>query len=112
VVVQRGNAVTSPSHSRRVPAANSSSKWARTLHGCRLCCVELCLCLCSHSGADGSIEHLAIGNRAGSWSLGAFHTAPEFDDATPNDKLKLGKCPVDRHLRALSITVLMSCGGC
>lgn len=42
------------------------------------------------SGADGSIEHLAIGNRAGSWQLGAFHTAPEFADATPHDKLRLG----------------------
>jgi hypothetical protein len=44
-----------------------------------------------HAGAHGSIEDLAIGNRAGSWQLAAFHTAPEFDDATPHDKLWLGE---------------------
>lgn len=47
-----------------------------------------------HAGAHGSIEDLAIGNRAGSWQLAAFHTAPEFADATPHDKLRLGK---DQH---------------
>jgi len=43
------------------------------------------------SGAVGSIESLAIGNRAGSWQLAAFHAAPEFADATPHDQLRLGE---------------------
>lgn len=63
-----------------------------------LCMYALCLLSCS--GADGSIEHLAIANRAGSWQLGAFHTAPEFADATPNDKLRLGGCLQPRTVKA------------
>jgi hypothetical protein len=48
-------------------------------------------CIRHSRSGDGSIEQLAVGNRAGGWQLSAFHAAPEFDDATPHDKLALGK---------------------
>jgi hypothetical protein len=36
------------------------------------------------------MEALAVGGRGGSWQLLACHTCPEFRDATPNDKIRLG----------------------
>lgn len=41
------------------------------------------------SNRSGSLESLA-GTTAGTWKLLACHTAPEFKDATANDKIKLG----------------------
>jgi hypothetical protein len=41
-------------------------------------------------GAAGTLESLAVGSRGGGWQLLACHTCPEFRDATPNDKIKLG----------------------
>lgn len=60
------------------------------------------VCTCC-SGAVGTIEALAIGSKAGSWRLAAFHTAPEFEDATPDDKLKLGEHGELGHVRLFQV---------
>lgn len=77
-------AVCHQAHIKLRGADAFSGCWSREL--CLPCCIGH-----SRSGADGSIEQLAVGNRAGGWQLSAFHAAPEFDDATPHDKLALGK---------------------
>eukprot|EP00878_Enallax_costatus_P030827 GHUV01033623.1.p1 GENE.GHUV01033623.1~~GHUV01033623.1.p1 ORF type:complete len:468 (+),score=80.15 GHUV01033623.1:742-2145(+) len=43
-----------------------------------------------HGGASGTLEALAVGGAQGGWQLLACHTSPEFKDATPNDRIKLG----------------------
>ncbi|WIA13933.1 hypothetical protein OEZ85_002503 [Tetradesmus obliquus] len=44
----------------------------------------------ARGGAAGTLESLAVGSRGGGWQLLACHTCPEFRDASPNDKIRLG----------------------
>jgi hypothetical protein len=61
--------------------------------------------VCFNSGAAGSIETLAVGSRGGHWSLVSWHRAAEFEDATPDDKLRLGE--ERRSIEAQAVCVLV-----